>query len=163
MNNTENKIKWHIEVEQRPFSLNTHYLTSYKTKFIAYYKAERQRYNDSGLASAIAAVRQNRPMHNNGKAPLDSLAQTQLEIQKVMAGLSGIGMSGLKPDDLLKLLPPDDMDPALEIMSDVRAYFQGTIPYPRFNNIANFLLPQWLTRGSPMPSRSPSTMSLYSA
>jgi len=33
-------------------------------------------------------------------------------------------MSGLKAQDLMKLLPPDQYDPALNIMATVRAYFQ---------------------------------------
>ena len=46
-------------------------------------------------------------------------------IAKVLAGLAEIGMTGVKAEDLPKLLPPDRMAPALEIMADVRAYFQG--------------------------------------
>ena len=46
-------------------------------------------------------------------------------IAKVLAGLAEIGMMGVKADDLPKLLPPDRMAPALEIMADVQAYFQG--------------------------------------
>ena len=46
-------------------------------------------------------------------------------ISKVLAGLAEIGMSGIKAEDLPKLLPPDRMEPALTIMADVRAYFQG--------------------------------------
>lgn len=46
-------------------------------------------------------------------------------IAKVLAGLAEIGMTGVKAEDLPKLLPPDRMAPALEIMADVRGYFQG--------------------------------------
>jgi hypothetical protein len=44
---------------------------------------------------------------------------------KVLAGLAEIGIHGVKPEDLAKLIPPDAMEPALNIMADVRAYFQG--------------------------------------
>ena len=42
-----------------------------------------------------------------------------------MSGLSDIGINGVTPADLAKLLPPDRFSPALEIMAEVRAYFQG--------------------------------------
>jgi hypothetical protein len=48
-------------------------------------------------------------------------------IAKVLAGLVEIGIIGVKPEDLAKLIPPDGMEPALVIMADVRAYFQGTV------------------------------------
>ena len=44
---------------------------------------------------------------------------------KIMAGLAEIGMSGITPEQLPRLLPSDRMGPALVIMADVRAYFQG--------------------------------------
>ncbi|KAJ7107935.1 hypothetical protein C8R44DRAFT_986987 [Mycena epipterygia] len=39
---------------------------------------------------------------------------------------AAIGLNGVSAEDLVKLLPPDRMDPAPTIMSDVRAYFQVT-------------------------------------
>ena len=44
---------------------------------------------------------------------------------KVLAGLAEMGMQGVKPADLPKLLPSDPLEPALSIMATVRAYFQG--------------------------------------
>ena len=44
---------------------------------------------------------------------------------KIMAGLAEIGMSGITTEQLPRLLPSDRMGPALVIMVDVRAYFQG--------------------------------------
>ena len=54
-----------------------------------------------------------------------SLAHTQAAVNKVLAGLAEMGMTGVTEADLPKLLPPDRMEPALIIMADVRAYFQG--------------------------------------
>jgi len=42
-----------------------------------------------------------------------------------MSGLAEIGLIGVQARDLAKLFKIDDMEPALEIMADVRAYFQG--------------------------------------
>lgn len=47
---------------------------------------------------------------------------------KVLSGLAELGMHGVTEEDLPKLLPPDRMEPALVIMADVRAYFQGRCP-----------------------------------
>lgn len=46
-------------------------------------------------------------------------------ISKVLSGLIEIGLTGVEAGDLAKLLKTDEMEPALEIMADVRAYFQG--------------------------------------
>ena len=46
-------------------------------------------------------------------------------VRKVLAGLREMGLTQVKAEDIAKLLPPDKMEPALHIMSDVRAYFQG--------------------------------------
>ena len=40
-------------------------------------------------------------------------------------------MSGIKAEELPRLFPSDSMEPALMIMADVRAYFQGN--YFRFS------------------------------
>jgi hypothetical protein len=50
-------------------------------------------------------------------------------VSKVLAGLVDIGMVGVQPEDLPKLLPSDEMEPALDIMADVRSYFQGGFPH----------------------------------
>ena len=46
-------------------------------------------------------------------------------LAKVLTGLAEMGLAGIKPEDIPKLFPPDRMEPAIHIMSDVRAYFQG--------------------------------------
>lgn len=46
-------------------------------------------------------------------------------ITKVLTGLTEMGIVGVKPEDLYRILPPDEMEPAIEIMASVRAYFQG--------------------------------------
>lgn len=46
-------------------------------------------------------------------------------MNRVLNGLTDIGLPGTVPTDLAKLLPADPYDPAIEIMAGVRAYFQG--------------------------------------
>jgi hypothetical protein len=54
------------------------------------------------------------------------LPAPQTGMAKILAGLAELGVVGVKPEDIPKLLPPDQMEPALVIMADVRAYFQGS-------------------------------------
>lgn len=48
-------------------------------------------------------------------------------LNDVTSTLTGIGLDVVEDLSLLaNLLPPDPLDPALKIMADVRAYFQGS-------------------------------------
>jgi hypothetical protein len=55
---------------------------------------------------------------------MESLMRDEM-VNAVMAGLADLGFHGLTAADLAKLLPPDEMEPAINIMAEVRAYFQG--------------------------------------
>ena len=111
-------------MEESPFSSNTHYLSDYRSKFLSHYRASREYYEQASLIKAIQSYGKNQTSktteHWNG---FESGEPTG--IAKVLAGLAEIGMTGVKAEDLPKLLPPDKMAPALEIMADARAYFQG--------------------------------------
>ncbi|PPQ91261.1 hypothetical protein CVT25_006378 [Psilocybe cyanescens] len=103
----EDKISWLLEGD--PFSLNTHYLTDYKEKFLAY-KGERQHYNDSGIMASL----------NEGNNP---------HITEALSAPVATGLSRINPIDLQKLLPSDEIGPALNIMADVRAYLQDLFSF----------------------------------
>jgi hypothetical protein len=119
---TEDHIKWLCCLEEFPFSLNTHYLSEYQSKFLAHYRAARQSYDKSNLHTTINGYSPNAPqLHRNGTYTTPQ----PTGVGKVLAGLVEINMPGVKPEDLFKLLSPDPMEPALLIMADVRAYFQG--------------------------------------
>jgi len=112
----EERIDWLLELEKTPFSLNTHYLSDYRAKFLAHYKGARGRY-ENDLTKFIKNYKES----STGT----SLYTEPTGIAKVLSGLAEIGIVGIKAEDLPKLLPPDPMEPALGIMADVRAYFQG--------------------------------------
>jgi hypothetical protein len=123
------RVEWMLRLEQSPFSLNTHYLADYRSKFIAHYKGAREMYQQDNLMRAI----ENHKANSSSPVPPTQatgnrnslVVQQPTGIAKVLAGLSEIGIVGIKAEDLPKLLPPDPMEPALGIMADVRAYFQG--------------------------------------
>jgi len=120
MEKAEERVVWLLALEDRPFSLNTHYLADYQTKFLAYYKRARQQADNVNLTSAITTYADPAPARQTARGAEPT------GISKVLAGLVEIGMHNVKPEDLAKLIPPDAMEPALGIMADVRAYFQGT-------------------------------------
>jgi len=134
----EARVDWLLHLESSPFSLNTHYLSDYRSKFLAYYKAEREKDERSDLVTLINAYNsanvETQPPGNQ-----NSLGQP-VGIAKVLAALSEIGVSGIKAEDLANLLPPDRMAPALEIMANVRAYFQGQNIFPITFYFANITI-----------------------
>jgi hypothetical protein len=99
-------IDWLVSLENHPFTSNTHYFCDYRDKFLGYYKGKRQEVKNPKLLHQALV---------NGVGP---------EIQAALTTLAAIGLS-VKMEDLPRLLPPDDMEPALNIMAEVRAYFQG--------------------------------------
>ena len=77
-----------------------------------------QTYNSSGSSNASVGS----PYRTSSTSQSSSQSTG---IAKIMAGLAEVGVSGIKPEDLPRLFPSDSMEPALLIMADVRAYFQG--------------------------------------
>jgi hypothetical protein len=96
--------------QQEPVTVNEHYLADYKRKFQGRYKAARQIHvkHTPELQTLVNGGYQNTSyMHN------------------VVTNLGAMGLPGVKKDDLLHLIPADPADGAIEIMAEVRAYYQG--------------------------------------
>jgi hypothetical protein len=125
MSNTQSFLARILALEDRPFSLNTHYLADYKAKFLAYYKGAREQDRNTTLMSAIQAYSPSAPSISSVLRVRPIPESPPTGVAKALAGLAEIGIHA-KPEDLAKLIPPDGMEPALVIMADVRAYFQGT-------------------------------------
>jgi len=128
LDRAEGRISWLIELEDLPFSLNTHYLADYKSKFISHYRAAREKYERRDIIQAIEDYNTSRTTSSIPGAILNNKNTSVVQptgIAKALAGLAEAGLSGVTAQDLPKLLPPDRMEPALHIMADVRAYFQG--------------------------------------
>jgi hypothetical protein len=101
-------------------------LADYKNKFLAHYKGTREKYERLDIMSSIQSYNSSVSSNASVGSPHRSLSTSQpTGIAKIMAGLAEIGMSGVIPEDLPRLLPSDSMEPALVIMAEVRAYFQG--------------------------------------
>ncbi len=109
------RVEWLLRLEQSPFSLNTHYLADYRSKFIAHYKGAREKYEQADLMRAInfhkiVSSSPVLPIQVTGNRNSPG-AQQPTGIAKVLASLSEIGIVGIKAEDLPKLLPPDRMEP----------------------------------------------------
>ncbi|KAL4066187.1 P-loop containing nucleoside triphosphate hydrolase protein [Scleroderma citrinum] len=117
---TKERIHWLLQLEGSPVTLNTHYFSEYRDKFLAYYKGVRDK---NGYTSHILKT---------------------AGVQKVISSLAEIGLN-TQPEDLAKLLPADPMEAAITIMASVRAYFQ--VAYKRFVDIIPMAIDYELIRG----------------
>ncbi|KIL62473.1 hypothetical protein M378DRAFT_179683 [Amanita muscaria Koide BX008] len=150
---TEERIEWLLEIEERPATLNTHYLADYRDKFLAFYKGARARDLNPHLHNSINSHLQHTShapsifsfdsSAKGGSSPKVQVPQDVGGVAKVLQGLLELGITNVKPEDISKLLPSDPMEPALEIMAEVRAYFQvsnamSTVAFKRFvDNVPN--------------------------
>jgi len=99
-----------VKQEHEPFTMNTHYFMEYRSKFLAHYKGARLREKSNFI----------RNMERNDDG---NMMQAMGE---AMSALTRMGLEGTDVSLLANLLPPDPMEPAIGIMADVRAYFQGS-------------------------------------
>jgi hypothetical protein len=96
-----------LEEEKEPFTMNEHYFMDYRSKFLKFYKEARQTAKSQFI----------RNLENQDDGDM---------VKAMSEALFSLTRMGLEQANLANLLPPDPMDPAIEIMADVRAYFQGS-------------------------------------
>ena len=122
---TRDRISWLLNLEQRPRTLNDHYYTDYRDKFLAHYKGCRHASTHESLIRSLSAYDAgsltNSIVSTSRKPAAPDFADST---NKILSGLQEINISA-KATDLPKLLPSDPYEPALHIMATVRAYFQG--------------------------------------
>jgi hypothetical protein len=99
-----------LEEEQEPFTMNQHYFMEYRKQFLAHYKNARQ--------SAKSEFKRNLENRDDGNV-MEAVTDTLLSLTR-------LGLEATNASVLDGLLPTDPMDPAIEIMAEVRAYFQGS-------------------------------------
>jgi hypothetical protein len=126
LGHAEERISWLLALEDRPFTMNHHYLSDYRNKFLAHYKSARELQVQPDIMKTIQSFSSSSAARG---FPLNAYNGQLTGVAKVMSGLAEIGVNGVKPEDLAKLLQPDNMEPALAIMADVRAYFQGMVHF----------------------------------
>ena len=112
------KINTLYFIEEIPFTQNEEYFFNYRNKLLARYRTLlRESRGQFGLVQSLEGYQ---PTHNGYPDAFWN------DINTILSKLVARGIHGVQASDLAKLLPSDSMDPALEIMAEVRAYFQGT-------------------------------------
>ena len=123
LKHAEDCISWLLALEDRPFTMNNHYLSDYRNKFMSHYRSARELHQQPDVMKSIQSYSSSSPAAR--RLQVDHYSGQPIGVAKVMASLAEIGMNGIRPEDLARLLPSDKMEPALAIMAGVRAYFQG--------------------------------------
>ncbi|KAH7102133.1 P-loop containing nucleoside triphosphate hydrolase protein [Auriculariales sp. MPI-PUGE-AT-0066] len=117
-----------------------HYLSAYKAKFLAHYRAARTRQVPSPSPSPVYTpntLARQRPVVPQGFSPAGIQDSEDDEILAALRRYSS-SYNNVTAADLPKLLPTDGMEPAIDIMAEVRAYFQ--VAYKRFaDSIPQFI------------------------
>ncbi|KAL6299310.1 P-loop containing nucleoside triphosphate hydrolase protein [Sparassis latifolia] len=122
---TKSHLDWLLALEKRPRTLNEHYYRDYRDKFLAHYKGCRPQYGNTSLVEKLAQYN-----------PSGQDASLNDSVSQIVQGFAGLGIYGINPVDLPKVLPTDPFEPAIDVMASVRAYFQ--VAYKRFtDNIPN--------------------------
>lgn len=99
-----------LEDEYEPFTMNEHYFRDYRSKFLTYYKGTRSRAKSNFIRNLEST---------------DDEDMTRA-MNDTLSSLAKMGLQAVNAPALASLLPLDPMEPAIGIMADVRAYFQGT-------------------------------------
>ncbi|KAI0764302.1 P-loop containing nucleoside triphosphate hydrolase protein [Trametes elegans] len=116
---TLKRIQWFLQLEKRPRTLGEISYTDYTSKFLGHYKSCRPTAEQPRATFAKKLEGYNDPESDMHKY-----------MNRVLNGLTDLGMPSVSPTDLAKLLPSDPYDAALGIMAGVRAYFQ--VAHKRF-------------------------------
>lgn len=115
---TKERISWLLAVEKRPYTLNTHYYSDYKEKFLSFYRGARETGTNGEL---VRNLQSHNPLVKDAATPF------QAGMAQILSGLPQVGIAGTQAVDLAKLLAVDPLEPALAIMAGVRGYFQGIL------------------------------------
>jgi len=152
---TSDKVEGLCDSENAPYTQNEHYFFDYRAKLLRRYKLIYEQ--SRGQHRLVTALQKHIPSIHNfsaptpmfepaapraptphmfGHAPRSSCEDEEDDrgrnIDTALAALAKIGINGLVAADFAKLMSDDDMTPALEIMAEVRAYFQ--VAYKRFGD-----------------------------
>ncbi|KAF8603999.1 hypothetical protein BDV93DRAFT_117624 [Ceratobasidium sp. AG-I] len=129
----EAQTRFLLSIENnQTFTTNTHYLADYKEKFMAYYKTVRK--SHEGESTFVEGLMQ-------GISPDTDFGQS---LGEVLANLTKMGLS-IQPHQLSKLLESDAEEDVVDIMAEVRAYYQ--VAYKRFVDIVPMAIDETLVRG----------------
>ena len=105
-----------MNIEKRPYTLNTHYYADYRDKFLSFYRGCRTMGDNGQVMNNLQSYN---PHATNSIA-------SPTPLQTILSALPQVGITGTQATDLAKLFSPDPMEPALNVMAGVGAYFRGS-------------------------------------
>ncbi|KZV86782.1 hypothetical protein EXIGLDRAFT_680607 [Exidia glandulosa HHB12029] len=128
------------------YTQNDHYLEAYKAKFLGHYKQVRMKRPKSPSKIDLtieepASPRPGSPYHD---AYRRRVSPRESPTDFALRALRDAGYVDIKATDLPKLLPSHGLDPAFDIMAEVRAYFQ--VSYKRYADAIPLCIEQALIR-----------------
>ncbi|KAG8948034.1 hypothetical protein FRC04_010076 [Tulasnella sp. 424] len=122
---TTKKIDSLYQSECSPYTQNEQYFLGYRTKILTRYKGIHQELE--GSSNLVTALKTYNPGNSSSTGDYNQWSY----LNQAITYLQNFGMT-VKAEDFITLLPQHDMTPALEIMAEVRAYFQ--VAYKRFGD-----------------------------
>ncbi|KAG8948033.1 hypothetical protein FRC04_010075 [Tulasnella sp. 424] len=122
---TSKKIGSLYQSECSPYTQNEQYFLGYKTKMLTRYKVIHQELE--GRTNLVTALR----AYNASNTNSTGNATQWNYLTNAISNLTYFGIT-VKAEDFITLLPQHDVTTALDIMAEVRAYFQ--VAYKRFGD-----------------------------
>lgn len=117
---TERQIHELIQCESSIFTLNEKDFLHHRKRFLRIYqKLDRE---SRGEGSLISAAQNLDPEARPGNT-LD--AQKQQHWKNIIGSLAALGITNVTAQDLVRALPPSKSSAELEVMANVRAYFES--------------------------------------
>ncbi|KAG8898577.1 hypothetical protein FRB99_007343 [Tulasnella sp. 403] len=135
---TLDKIEGLCRTEDEPYTQNEHYFFYYQSKLLQRYRLIHRRSLGQGdLFMALKTYDPTARQHcltprYDGSISILPVDEKWEYINNVITNLSHLGIRGVVAEDLAKMFKKEDMEPALEIMAEVRAYFQ--VAFKRFTD-----------------------------
>lgn len=105
-------------MERRPYTLNTHYLDSNRSKHLAALKQNRTQSQTQGRKQLVP------PSSTIVVAAPMTPEQLKDRADQVCALLASMGQTGITPDDLAKLAPVDEYEREMDPMAQTSAYWK---------------------------------------
>ncbi|KAG8894909.1 hypothetical protein FRB99_000918 [Tulasnella sp. 403] len=122
---TSNDIDKLCSSEQSMYTQNEQYFFDRRTSLLQRYRAVHRQSLGQGVL--FNALRKYGTTEGDGDR---DVSRWRHNIDTIISHLANLGIHGVKAEDLARLLPPDEMESGLEIMAEVRAYFQ--VAFKRF-------------------------------
>ena len=114
------RVQCLLDLEKAPHTDNRHYFSQYKEKFFGYYRQLWSQYSGKQVLKELNMQPYN-PRSRSTASP-----EAKAGVEQTLKGLTRLGLTGIEPADLTRIIPEGPQDRSLEVMARVQAYFQGS-------------------------------------